>query len=65
MRSTPNVARQELSSVTAFVAAHPRAFLVVVFLLVLLLSQGTASAELVSGGSFAEPSGSHGASLGP
>jgi hypothetical protein len=76
MRNTPNAARSELSNVTAFVAAHPRALFVAAFLLVLLLTQGTVSAELepisggglyepISGGGLYEPNGGHGASTGP
>lgn len=65
MRNTPTVARSELSNVTAFVAAHPRVFLVAVFLLVLLGSQGTVSAELDFGSTLVEPNGGHGASTGP
>lgn len=67
MRSTLTVVRPELSSLTAFVAAHPRAFLVVVFLLVLLLSQGTVSAAPghFGGIDFVDPYAGHGASTGP
>jgi hypothetical protein len=67
MRQSHTTPGLGLSTVTAFVARHPRAVVTVALLVVTLAFQGTVSAETATFGdsSLLEPTAGHGASTGP